>query len=111
MSKNLSFPKTLRLIRRKSFEKVQQNRARVFGRVILIEILPQSDSPLKMGITVSRKYGKAHERNRFKRCVREAFRLSYANLPRGYHIVVRPKRPKIYPTTSEIMNDLLKLLA
>ena len=110
MSKGFSYPKSRRLLRRKDFEKVQKNRVRLYGRVIILELLPQPQSHLKLGITVSKKYGKAHTRNRFKRTTREAFRLAYEKLPTGYHIVVRPMRPKVYPTSQEIMNDLLKLM-
>lgn len=108
--KTFSFPKAKRLLKRAEFGEVSKNSKRLFGRVILIEQAIVPDAPLKLGITVSRKYGKAHDRNRFKRCVREAFRLSFPNLPSGRHIVVRPRKEKIYPTTSEIIADLLKLL-
>jgi ribonuclease P protein component len=46
----------------------------------------------RLGVTVTRKSGKAVVRNRFKRLLREAFRLDQALLPPGYDLVVVPKR-------------------
>lgn len=48
----------------------------------------------RLGISVSRKkVRRATGRNRFKRLVREAFRLSKAELPRGIDLVVVPRGP------------------
>ncbi len=48
----------------------------------------------RLGLSVSRKKIKtAAARNRFKRLVREAFRLSKAELPAGLDLVVVPRNP------------------
>jgi ribonuclease P protein component len=50
----------------------------------------------RLGISVSRKKIKtAVARNRFKRLIREAFRLGKAELPPGVDLVVVPKVPAI----------------
>lgn len=48
----------------------------------------------RLGITVSRKYGGAVERNFFKRIVREAFRLLPDVLTASIDLNVRPKTSK-----------------
>ena len=48
----------------------------------------------RLGISASkRKIRKASDRNRFKRLVREAFRLSKADLPPGIDLIVVPRGP------------------
>jgi len=50
----------------------------------------------RLGISVSRKkIRRATGRNRFKRLVREAFRLSKAELPAGVDLVVVPRGPAL----------------
>jgi ribonuclease P protein component len=46
----------------------------------------------RLGISVSRKrVRRAHDRNRVKRLIREAFRLGKAELPAGVDLVVVPR--------------------
>jgi ribonuclease P protein component len=48
----------------------------------------------RLGISVSRKkVRRAHDRNRVKRLLREAFRLGKAELPAGVDLVVVPRGP------------------
>lgn len=48
----------------------------------------QNQAVNKLGITVSKAIGKAHDRNRAKRLIREAYRLSLANAKTGHNIVI-----------------------
>jgi len=45
----------------------------------------------KLGITVTKRFGKAHDRNRFKRIAREAFRDIYSELPPGLEMQISPR--------------------
>ncbi|NBU62675.1 MAG: ribonuclease P protein component [Chlamydiae bacterium] len=73
-----------------------------FGQWIIIDYARFSNEESRYGITVTKKFGKAHERNRFKRIVREAFRL--APLPEGIWMNIRPlKKPQ---STLDIKSDL-----
>ncbi len=64
-----------------------------------------------MGLTVSRRYGKAYERVRFKRIAREAFRLHYQDFPLGIDINIRPRALAKKAKTQDIAGELIQLLA
>lgn len=52
----------------------------------------ESEEGFRLGLTVSRKVGKAVWRNRVRRVLREFFRLHQAMLDKPLDIVVVPKR-------------------
>lgn len=79
----LSFvlPKEARLLKRAEFLRVYEQGRRIEGRFMTVFILPSKAERHRVGITATKKaIGKAHDRNRAKRLLRECFRLSAAEL-------------------------------
>ncbi len=90
--KRFGFPKSARLLKPTEFDRVMQCRfSEADGLMILYAARGQS-SATRLGLVVSRKCGNAVVRNRWKRSLREAFRLVYHELPVGLDLVVLPRR-------------------
>lgn len=67
-------------------------RSKFAGQALTIEYHLRKDlTHPRLGITITRQYGKAHERNLFKRRVKEIFRNLTQNLDLGLDLNVRPK--------------------
>ena len=78
---SFSFPKEARLLKRAEFLRVYEQGTRFEGRFMTVFILPNSLARHRAGITATKKaIGKAHDRNRAKRLLRESFRLSAVEL-------------------------------
>mgnify|MGYP000308251094 CR=1 FL=1 len=76
---------------------------------LCFEWLLEGKSAAKLGLTVSKKYGKAHERNRFKRIVREVFRTS--TLPVGLWLNIFPKKGELLHNKKEAEEDFASFIS
>jgi ribonuclease P protein component len=103
------FPKSLRLRSQHQFRNATRRGKRLVGSWIIIDCCYSNST--RLGVTVSKKYGKAHERNRFKRLVREGFRLSREELPQGRDLNVRPRSAAKNATSKDIQKELIGLLS
>jgi len=78
---DLRLPKENRLRKPAEFRRVYEYGTRIEGRFMTVFIMPSKTSFQRLGITASKKaIGNAVQRNRAKRLLREAFRLSKADL-------------------------------
>ena len=93
---SFDFPKEARLRKRAEFLRVYEQGTRIEGRYITVFILPNRLERHRVGITATKKaIGKAHDRNRAKRLLRETFRLSrieLAGVERKYDWVLNARR-------------------
>lgn len=100
----------MRLRTSRQYRRMAQNRSKFTGHWILADIRLTPGPSTRLGIAVSRRYGSACQRNRFKRIVREAFRLSYPNLKITLDIVVRPRSQALFANMGDIQQELLQFI-
>jgi ribonuclease P protein component len=105
------FPKRLRLRKRREYLLAQRVGRRFTSTHFIFYLRPNGGRPARLGVTVSRKVGKAHDRNRIKRLLREVFRRAKAHLPNGLDIVVVARNDQAPPSFDETRNELLSAVA
>ncbi len=101
----LTLPKKARLLKRKQFLYVTRTGSYCRGSQVSFHVaLTRYPFSCRLGITVSKKFGKANERNYFKRLVREAFRHVRHELP-SCQIIVSPNGKLSQPDFHKLILD------
>jgi ribonuclease P protein component len=77
--------------RNADFQRAYRRRMTASDDRLLIFGCPNDLPYPRLGLSVSRKFGNAVARNRWKRLLREAFRLCRVNLPQGIDLVAIPR--------------------
>ncbi len=85
------FPKNQRLLSRRQFVRLTRCGRRLQSAHFLLLWAPRSAGRSRLGITVTRRLGKATARNRLKRLVRESFRQS-SLVPPGLDLALVAQR-------------------
>ena len=99
-----------RMRRNAEFQRAYRRRATASDTRLLIFGHRNGLPHPRLGLSVSRKVGGAVVRNRWKRVIREAFRLSRPQLPEGVDLVVIPRRGA-KPELPGLMQSLPRLAA
>lgn len=99
------YPNSARLCRRAQFARIVRHGRVCPGRECVVRVQPRTESGARLGVAAPRKYGNAVRRNRFKRLVREAFRLARDDLGVCDYMVT-PRKALREPTLEGITLDL-----
>jgi ribonuclease P protein component len=97
-----------RIRRAGDFQRAYRRRVSVADQCLVVFGHPNSLPHPRVGLSVSRKVGGAVVRNRWKRLLREAFRLTRPQFPTGIDLIVIP-RAGTEPTLAALMESLVRL--
>jgi ribonuclease P protein component len=94
--KRFSFSKKKRLASNKQFEAVLARKLRVADGLLVLYAAENDCGYPRLGVSVGKSCGGAVQRNRLKRLLREAFRLSQDCIPPGfdYLLMISPQLSK-----------------
>jgi ribonuclease P protein component len=121
--KTARFPRTARLLRHADFERVYKLGRRHFSDGMTVFYLPRQkeempkaevatrraaapNRQMRVGFTVGRVLGGAVQRNRMKRRLREAVRLSRRAVDIPVDVVINPKRSLLVTDFAAVLNEV-----
>ncbi len=100
----------MRLVRKRDFQRAYREGSRARGGILVVVVAENGQEWTRMGLAVGRRIWKrAVARNRVRRVFREAFRLSYAELPQGLDLVLIAAAPRLEPDLEATRRELLQL--
>lgn len=103
-----TFRPTEHLRRSADFRRVYDRRRSVSDPLLIVYGCENELDHLRLGLSVSRKFGGAVQRNRLRRLYREAFRLTRTEMPVGIDLILIPRTAK--PPTLEALRASLPRL-
>ena len=108
-------PKETRLAKRAEFLRVYEQGKRIEGRYMTVFVLRNSGERQRLGVTATKKaIGKAHDRNRAKRLLRESFRLSRNELDKisvKYDWVLNARRAVLDVRLAKPLDEFRRIAA
>jgi len=108
-----ALPKQNKLAKRREFVHVYETGQKQFSRYTVLFIVPNGSSHSRIGITATKKIGKANVRNRLKRWTREVYRRQREPLgldATALDIVVNVKPSAVAATFQDYSRDFTRAL-
>ena len=107
------FPKTKRLLKHADFQRVYQNGRRQFTGNMTVFFLRRAseaapEAGRRVGFTVGKVLGGAVERNRIKRRMREAVRLSPAAGDGPIDVIFNPRKSVLTLPFAELLSEVTR---
>jgi ribonuclease P protein component len=101
------FPKSHRILKRGEFVRAAKCGQVVRGKYLIIHRDFRGEGDSRLGITVTKRFGKSNVRNQFKRVIREVFRTS--PISKGWDLLVRPRHFAKEASFHEIQKEFNQL--
>lgn len=111
-ARNNTYPKAATLGGNGTFTKIMDARVRETAGPLVFHAVPGTTANSRLGISIGRRVGNAVARNKIKRMIREAFRLSRSGWPAAYDLVViiRPHEVMTLEQYSKRLNGAVERL-
>jgi len=106
---NQRFQPKEHLRRPSDFQRVYQRRCSAGAGWLVVYACKNELEHNRLGLSASKRLGNAVIRNRLRRRLREAYRLSKAELPTGYDLVLVPKLSEL-PSWDKLKTQLVQLI-
>jgi len=105
------YPRSMRLLRHADFERVYKQGRRHFSAHMTVFYLRRQDARnFRVGYTVSRALGGSVERNRMKRRLREAVRLTCSEMHGQFDVVINPRKSLLQADFEELKKEVARAL-
>jgi len=101
---------TVPLKKNYEFSRVYKNGRFSASKHLVVYVLDNKLQTNRLGITVSKKLGKAVTRNRIRRLIRENYRLMEGMVKRGYDLVIVSRKVDVIPSFYDIKKEMNYLL-
>lgn len=92
------------------FQRVYKKGTPLYGRYIVLYLRKNNSGCIRLGITATKKIGKACKRNRARRLIFESFRHIYPYICGEYDIVIVAKASIIEATYFDVLEELRRLI-
>ncbi len=99
-----------RLQRPEQFQRVRRDGISWTHPLLILNAARNRAGHTRCGFIVGKQFGKAHDRNRAKRRVREAVRLLYSNIAPSYDLVFVVRPPAANAPFTELQQAVTELL-
>lgn len=106
---SFTFSRTQRIRSRSDFQYVYEH-GRLYKDEFFRIFYVRTEKPGRLGLSISKKLGKAYVRNRIKRIIREAFRL-HPQLTAGLDLIVQPRLTVASLSHDQLRQRFLEALA
>jgi ribonuclease P protein component len=106
-----SFSPADRVLRSADFERTYKEGRRLTSTSFAVFTLPNSLGHSRLGLTVTRKFGTAVKRNRYKRIVREIFRKNRGAFGDSRDYVVNIRSGALGRPYADLERDMLQLVS
>jgi len=92
------------------FQRVYKRKPPIYGKNIILYVRKNNSGCIRLGITATKKIGKACKRNRARRLIFESFRHIYPYLSGGYDIVIVAKAQIVEATFFDVYSEMNRLI-